>query len=188
MHISKIKDYAFQKTAKIANGDYSMKKNSNLFWILLVGFIWALGNSADPEQGDTSSIVISVHKTPTCGCCKLWNSHLEENGIKVKSYDHDPFALNRMKKQLGIGENLASCHTGTSKNGYFFEGHIPAKFILEFLMDPPEGAIGLSVPRMPMGSPGMEMGDMFDPYSIILVKEDGTTEVYAEIATMQDQY
>ena len=55
-------------------------------------------------------------------------------------------------------------------------------------MNPPEGAMGLSVPRMPMGSPGMEMGDMFDPYSIILVKEDGTTEVYAEIATMQDQY
>ena len=74
---------------------------------------------------------------------------------------------------------MQSCHTGVSADGYFFEGHIPAKFVTAFLANPPENAAGLAVPGMPAGSPGMEMGDRFNPYSVILVKKDGTTEVYA---------
>ena len=188
MRISKIKDYAFQKTAKIANGDYSMKKNPGWSWFLLGALLWGAISNSGTVQNDELKITIDIHKTPTCGCCKLWSAHLEDNGIIVKNHDHDPFALDRMKEKIGIEKNLASCHTGISENGYFFEGHIPAKFILKFLMDPPEGSMGLAVPGMPMGSPGMEMGDMFDPYSIILVNKDGTTEVYANIETMQDQH
>ena len=170
-----------------------MKKNPGLFWLFLIVIAWMSGqwwpnSSIAPERESSDGIIIDVHKTPTCGCCKLWSAHLEDNGIIVKNHDHDPFALDRMKEKIGIEKDLASCHTGISENGYFFEGHIPAKFILKFLMDPPEGSIGLTVPGMPMGSPGMEMGDMFDPYSIILVNKDGTTEVYANIETMQDQH
>ncbi len=163
-----------------------MKKNPLLFWLLLFGCVWWVGGHNESGGENSSGLIIDVYKTPTCGCCNFWVSHLEKSGIETRTYDYA--SLHEVKERFGIKEDLVSCHTGVSKSGYFFEGHIPAKFILKFLMDPPSEAKGLAVPGMPMGSPGMEMGDRFDPYSIFLVKLDGSIEVYAEIKTMEDQY
>lgn len=144
----------------------------------------ACSSSSEPETRD--AIAIEVFKSPTCGCCGKWVAHLEESGFDPAVRNKN--SLESIKKKLGVPANLQSCHTGVSANGYFFEGHIPAKLIAEFLASPPENAAGLAVPGMPAGSPGMEMGDRFSPYSVFLVKTDGTTEVYAKVNAMEAQY
>lgn len=97
------------------------------------------------------------HKSPYCGCCGEWTKHMEENGFTVEEKLHDD--MNAIKRDLGIkNEQLYSCHTAEI-NGYVFEGHIPAEDIKAFLENPPRNAKGLTVPGMPMGSPGMEYGD-----------------------------
>lgn len=144
----------------------------------------ACSSSSEPEMRD--AIAIEVFKSPTCGCCGKWVAHLEESGFNPAVRNEN--SLESTKKKLGVPTNLQSCHTGVSANGYFFEGHIPAKLIAEFLANPPENAAGLAVPGMPAGSPGMEMGDRFSPYSVFLVKKDGATEVYAKVNAMEAQY
>jgi hypothetical protein len=127
-----------------------------------------------------------VYKSPTCGCCVKWIDHLEDYGFTA-SIDH-PADLDGVKKKLGISAQTASCHTAVSEQGFVFEGHIPGPVIQAFLASPPEQAIGLAVPAMPMGSPGMEMGDMFQPYKVFQINEDGTLEVYASIDESNQQY
>jgi len=129
---------------------------------------------------------LTVYKSPTCSCCKVWIGHLEANGFSATVNHPDNF--NEVKKKLGITSRTASCHTAVSEQGYVFEGHVPAKYIEAFLAEPPEGAIGLSVPAMPVGSPGMEVGDRFQPYDIIQMNKDGSTQVFASIASADQQY
>ncbi|WP_269620255.1 DUF411 domain-containing protein [Zhongshania sp. BJYM1] len=129
---------------------------------------------------------LDVFKSPSCGCCGKWVDHLEEHGFTTKVYH--PGDLDQKKVALGVPRNLSSCHTGVSENGYFFEGHVPASVVASFLANPPADAAGLAVPGMPVGSPGMEMGGRFTPYSVILVKNDGTTEVFARMESYNDQF
>ncbi len=119
--------------------------------------------------------VITVYKTPTCGCCKMWNAHLEQAGFTVKSVDLPH--LNEVKAEYGIPPALQSCHTGVV-DGYVIEGHVPAEDIKRLLAEQPEAA-GLTVPGMPVGSPGMEVpGQPAQPYDVLLVS-NGQTSVYA---------
>ena len=134
----------------------------------------------------TQGIAIEVFKSPTCGCCDKWVSHIEGNGFAPTIRNRNSF--DDIKKQFNIPANLQSCHTGVTSDGYFFEGHIPAKYIVAFIANPPEGAIGLAVPGMPAGSPGMEMGDRFPPYEVLLVKADGSTEPFATVSSLEEQY
>ena len=120
-----------------------------------------------------------VHKTPTCGCCKKWVKHLEDNSFSMMIKDHQN--LQKIKTQYSIKPKYQSCHTAVSKEGYIFEGHIPSKFIKNFLEDPEPNAIGLSVPGMPLGSPGMEVEGRFMPYDVLVLYKDGSSKVYAEI-------
>ena len=120
-----------------------------------------------------------VHKTPTCGCCKKWVKHLEDNSFSMMIKDHQN--LQKIKTQYSIKPKYQSCHTAISKEGYIFEGHIPSKFIKNFLEDPEPNAIGLSVPGMPLGSPGMEVEGRFMPYDVLVLYKDGSSKVYAEI-------
>lgn len=131
--------------------------------------------------------VLDVYLTRTCGCCGGWVEHSREQGFhSLRNYlDYDE--LNAVKAEHGIAPRLQSCHTSVSADGYVFEGHIPARVIQQFLADVPEGAMGLAVPGMPTGSPGMEMGDRFDPYDVLLIREDGTTAVYTHIASADQQ-
>ncbi len=127
-----------------------------------------------------------VLKSPTCGCCEGWMEHLDESGFSTR-YEH-PADLNQRKAELSIAPQYQSCHTGISKQGFVFEGHVPAKFIAAFIDNPPAGAIGLSVPGMPIGTPGMEMGERFTPYTVWALQQDGSARPYAQVATAAEQF
>ena len=134
------------------------------------------------EQGYSSSknkFSLLVHKTPTCGCCKKWVKHLEANNFSTMVNDHQN--LQKVKEQHSIKPKYQSCHTAVSQDGYVFEGHIPSKFIKQFLANPEADAIGLAVPGMPLGSPGMEVEGRFMPYDVLVLYKDGSSKVYAEV-------
>lgn len=121
---------------------------------------------------------ISVLKSASCGCCKAWGEHMREAGFTVTEKDLPLADLNAAKVKAGLKEGQTSCHTA-SADGYVIEGHVPAREVNRLLTEKPD-AIGLTVPEMPYGSPGMgEAGDDADPYDVLLVKRDGTTEIYA---------
>lgn len=119
---------------------------------------------------------LSVTKTPWCGCCAAWITHMREAGFTVAVHEEDD--LTAIKARMGIAPNLQSCHTGEVE-GYAIEGHVPAEDVLRLLAERPE-ARGLTVPGMPVGSPGMEMGNRHDAYEVLLILKDGTTEVFAK--------
>jgi hypothetical protein len=129
-----------------------------------------------PGRARATDLSIEVWKSPTCGCCKDWITHLEENGFSVTSYDE---GNSEARKRLGMPIKYGSCHTA-SINGYTIEGHVPAREILRLLDEEPE-AIGLSVPAMPRGSPGMDgpmYGGVVDPYDVLLITRDGEASVF----------
>lgn len=117
---------------------------------------------------------ITVWKTPNCGCCREWVSHLRSNGFDVVTHDVKDTAP--VRKKLGLVEKYGSCHTGLLGE-YVLEGHVPAKEIRRLLREKPT-ALGLAVPGMPAGSPGMEMGNTRDAYDVLLVLKDGNSRVY----------
>ena len=153
-----------------------MIKFFNLIFIIFAISISSL------EQGYSSSqnkFSLLVHKTPTCGCCKKWVKHLEANSFLTMIKDHQN--LQQVKDQYSIKPKYQSCHTAVSQDGYIFEGHIPSKFIKQFIANPTADAIGLSVPGMPLGSPGMEVEGRFMPYDVLVLYKDGSSKVYAEV-------
>ncbi len=131
------------------------------------------------SQEISEKFSLLVHKTPTCGCCKKWIKHLESKGFSSTTKDHK--SLQEVKEKYNIKPEYRSCHTAVSEDGYIFEGHIPSKYIAQFLSEKNPNAIGLSVPGMPLGSPGMEVGNRFAPYEVLILFKDGTSNVYAEI-------
>jgi len=150
-------------------------------YLILLVFVMTLSlESSDTNtQNIDSQFDLMVHKTPTCGCCKKWVDHMEENGFSITTEDHQ--SLTMIKDDLQIQPKFRSCHTGVSQEGYFFEGHVPGKYVAQFLSESNPGAIGLSVPGMPLGSPGMEVDNRFTPYDVLIHFQDGTSKVYAEI-------
>lgn len=132
---------------------------------------------APASAADTASPSIEVWKSATCECCGAWVKHLEANGFTVKVNAADPSALASLKRQAGIGDKLASCHTAKI-DGYVIEGHVPGPDIKRLVAEHPD-AVGLTVPGMPLGSPGMEQGMEFEPYDVLLIKKDGSTETFA---------
>lgn len=160
--------------------------STKLLISVMVFFASALaGVSAHADQ-NAAAIHLDVHKSPTCGCCTLWMDHLAENGFTTTA--HHPDDLGAFKGELGVPVRYGSCHTGVSKEGYLFEGHVPARYIRAFLDNPPEGALGLTVPAMPVGSPGMEYKDQFMAYDVLLLKADGEVEVYTSVESYEQQF
>ena len=117
---------------------------------------------------------VEVWKSPTCGCCAKWVEHMEANGFKVAVRDQGNTAA---RKKAGIPQALGSCHTALV-GGYAIEGHVPAADVRRLLKEKPD-AIGLAVPGMPIGSPGMEQGNQRDRSDVLLVARDGKSSVYA---------
>lgn len=146
----------------------------------------ALAACAEEKGPATEAVALTTYKSATCGCCKLWVKHARDNGFAVTAKDVDD--LNGVKNRHGIEPRFQSCHTSVSREGYVFEGHIPARLVRRFLQSPPAGARGLAVPAMPPGSPGMEMGDRFVPYQVLQLNADGSHSVYAEIQSADQQY
>ena len=134
-------------------------------------FIAALFMAGSVHAAD----VIDVHRDANCGCCKDWVKYLQANGFEVR--DHVESNMSAVKERLGVAPRLGSCHTGVI-DGKFVEGHVPAADILKLRAQP--DLIGAAVPGMPMGSPGMEMGEHKDAFKVIAVGNKGEQSVLAE--------
>ncbi|MBZ1391439.1 DUF411 domain-containing protein [Psychrobacter pacificensis] len=139
---------------------------------------------------DTSSTILkkisaTVYKDANCGCCKEWVSYAEDNGLSATAHDVEDLSL--FKERYSVPQQMRSCHTTVTTDGFVFEGHVPAKYMAQFLANTPAQAIGLAVPSMPVGSPGMEYEGKFMPYKVMQLNKDGTTEVYADIESPQQQ-
>lgn len=153
--------------------------NTRLFAGLLV-VAAVVGHSEShaqsPAGGRPSSIArITVYKDPNCGCCKEWIEHLRKHAFTVTAKDTSD--VSGIKRSGRVPQQLASCHTAFV-NGYVIEGHVPADDIKRLLKEKPKVA-GLAVPGMPIGSPGMEVGNRKDKYAVIAFSRDGSTSVFA---------
>ena len=128
-------------------------------------------------QGQANSVQVEVWKSPSCGCCKDWIAHMEKSGFRFTVHETGNTAVRqRMRIPLALG----SGHTAVIGR-YAIEGHVPAKDVQRLLREKPE-AVGLTVPGMPIGSPGMdgpEYGGRRDAYDVLLVAADGSTRVYS---------
>ena len=122
-----------------------------------------------------SAVQPVFYRSPGCGCCHLWTERMAEAGLPVLMEDSDDLA--GLSQRLGIPAGLEGCHVGEIE-GYVVSGHVPPEDIRRLLSERPE-ARGLVVPGMPIGSPGMEMGDRVDRYDVLLLARDGTTSVFA---------
>lgn len=121
-----------------------------------------------------AATTVEVYKSPACGCCEKWIDHLRDNGFSVHA--NNVSNIPGIRQKLGMPENIGSCHTAKVGN-YVIEGHVPAADVKRLLKEKPK-AIGLAVPSMPPGSPGME-GSRAVPYDTLLVRADGSTQVFA---------
>ena len=124
------------------------------------------------QQSVAADIV--VYKSPTCGCCGKWVEHMESAGFSVDVESRRGLAP--IKRELGVPRRMQSCHTA-KLGDYFVEGHVPADLVKQLLADKPD-IKGLTVPGMPMGSPGME-GLRKDPYNVLVIEKDGRARVHA---------
>lgn len=146
-----------------------MKRRSFLQVVAAVGFGLTMNAYA-------ALPVVEVYKSASCGCCTGWVEHLQANGFTVKAQNvPNP---SDYREKFGIPQALGSCHTGRVA-GYALEGHVPAREVKRLLAERPK-AKGLTVPGMPVGSPGMEVeGQGSDAYDVLLVKADGSHSVYS---------
>ncbi len=138
------------------------------------------------ELNHNESIELLIFKSPSCGCCTKWVEHISE--MEFTPITKDINANSNTKAKYQIAPEYRSCHTAVTRDGYAFEGHVPAKYIKQFLKEQPDNSIGLAVPGMPIGTPGMEAGERFQPYQVLILFKDGTNEVYADILTYSDQF
>lgn len=127
-------------------------------------------------QAATPAVPAQVWKDAGCGCCEAWVAHLRANGFRVQVHDGGNDAA---RKRLGIDPRYGSCHTALI-GGYAIEGHVPAREIHRLLAEKP-AALGLAVPGMPVGSPGMDdpaYGGRKDPFDVLLLSRSGGAKVY----------
>jgi hypothetical protein len=144
-----------------------MRKFSAVFSLVAAIAVYAACSSADPVE-------VTVYKSPTCGCCAKWIDHLETGGLVVKAVDVE--RMSRIKKENGIPAALSSCHTAIV-DGYVIEGHVPVEDVLRLLDERPD-VVGLAVPDMPIGSPGME-GPNPEAYDVVAFTKQGSTSTFA---------
>ena len=148
---------------------------SRRFWLMGALMLPLAGMAASPQR-----IAMEVWKDPGCGCCKDWIAVMEKAGFSVRVSDTGNKGV---RAQMGLQAKLGSCHTARVA-GYVIEGHVPAREIHRLLREKP-GAMGLTVPGMKVGSPGMD-GPTYkgrkDPYDVLLVRPDGSTSVYQKYA------
>jgi hypothetical protein len=132
-----------------------------------------------PDRGTpvpSKPVEMTVYRSPTCSCCGRWLEHMKKNGFLIK--DIKTTDMESVKSRYGVPDSLQSCHTALV-SGYVVEGHVPAGDVAELLKKRPR-ATGLTVPGMPMGTPGMEMGGKADPFAVLEFDKDGTTRVFHE--------
>lgn len=144
--------------------------------ILAISLILASGAAICAKKEDsTKPVDIVVYRSPTCGCCEKWLAHLKQNNFNIQDIVTDN--VQAIKDKYGVSQEMASCHTAIV-DGYVVEGHVPAKDILTLLKTKPK-VIGISVPGMPKGTPGMETGEAKDPYDVISFDRDKRFEIFS---------
>ncbi|MCL4184506.1 MAG: DUF411 domain-containing protein [Burkholderiaceae bacterium] len=144
--------------------------------VLLLGALAPGLSRRASAQARQPGPLVEIWKSPTCGCCKDWIRHMEDNGFRVKANDSGNVAA---RTRLRVAEKFGSCHTAQVA-GYALEGHVPAAEVHRLLKEKP-AAVGLAVPGMPIGSPGMdgpEYGGRKDPYDVLLIQANGSAAVY----------
>ena len=139
------------------------------------GLLLAMPLATIPSLTVAVSRQVEVWKDPTCGCCKEWIAGLRNAGFTVTAHDSGNVAA---RENAGVARQYGSCHTAII-DGYAIEGHVPVREIERLLTERPK-AIGLAVPGMVIGSPGMEQGSRVDPYTVLLLLRDGGSSAYAK--------
>jgi len=119
---------------------------------------------------------VTVYKDPSCGCCTKWVEHLRSSGIRLAV--HDRGDMDALKDSLGVPMALRSCHTAVAGR-YVIEGHVPATDLKRLIASGPRDVLGLAVPDMPAGSPGMEMSGRRDRYDVIAFSPNGKTRIFS---------
>jgi hypothetical protein len=142
--------------------------------VVVLAAVAAVGASMAAQRA-AATPTIEVYKTPTCGCCGNWVTHLEEHGFTTHVTDLDD--LSDLKASHGVPARAQSCHTAIV-DGYVIEGHVPAADVRRLLKERPQVA-GLAVPGMPIGSPGMEYGTTVQPYDVLTFDAAGQLQVYS---------
>ena len=146
-----------------------MKMLMLVITLLCTGLVWAESKQAEKP------LDIVVHRSPTCNCCGKWVEHLKQNNFNVKDIVSND--VQDIKNKYSVTQELASCHTATI-NGYVVEGHVPANDIKTLLKTKPD-VIGITVPGMPSGTPGMEMGGKKDAYQVISFDKKNQHQVFS---------
>lgn len=138
-------------------------------------------NNLAPRQTAASDIplppvvkTVVAYRSPTCGCCGEWVKRMEAAGFIIE--DHITEDMEAVKQRYQVPDNLISCHTAIA-DGYVIEGHVPPNDVQRLLQEEPK-VLGIAVPGMPIGSPGMESGDIREPYAVYSFTQDGHTEVF----------
>ena len=124
-----------------------------------------------------STPVLTVYRSPSCGCCGVWVDHAKKHGFKIEDIKTEE--MEALKQKHNVPAELASCHT-TIIDGYVMEGHIPADDIKRFLAEKPDDLVGLAVPGMPIGTPGMEARNIKQPFQVLAFNDKGEVEVFKE--------
>jgi hypothetical protein len=137
-----------------------------------------LGAAAQSKPSAAPGQKVTVYKTSSCGCCRLWVDHLKASGFDVQAMDVSAADVRAVSKAAGLPEDGTSCHTAKIGN-YVVEGHVPASDIQRMLKEKPAIA-GIAAPGMPMGSPGMEQGGAKEAYDVLSFTKDGKMAVFAK--------
>ena len=152
-----------------------MKVNNKVILLVSAVLLLIVSGLVVAQQRDARAKVL-VYKTPTCGCCAKWVGHMEKAGFEVETRDLTD--LSAIKNQYGVQRSLSSCHTAIV-DGYIVEGHVPPEFVTKLLEERPD-VKGITVPGMPIGSPGME-GPNPQAYDVLSFDAAGKTAVFAHV-------
>jgi hypothetical protein len=154
----------------------SMSRRAMLASLMKAGAIGCGLAAVLPAMARADAASITVYKDPSCGCCTKWVEHLQAAGLRPAV--HDRSDMDALKDSLGVPAALRSCHTAVAGK-YVIEGHVPAGDVKRLLSNAPKGVLGLAVPDMPAGAPGMEMSGRRDRYDVIAFSANGKTSVFA---------
>ena len=131
----------------------------------------------ETESNYSGITEMTVYRSPSCGCCGVWVDHAKKHGFRIEDIKTEE--MEALKQKHNVPAELASCHT-TIIDGYVMEGHIPADDVKRFLAEKPDNLIGLAVPGMPIGTPGMEARDIKQPFQVLAFNDKGEVEVFRE--------
>lgn len=149
--------------------------SKRFFAVAIAAMTLCVSPAAQQRVPDPS---VDVYKTPTCGCCSKWIDHMRSAGFRVRFTDMPQAELDKVKAKHGVPAVAHSCHTALA-GGYVLEGHIPAGDVKRLLREKPK-VVGLAVPGMPPGSPGMEVAQpRLPPYDVLSFDKQGKTQVFS---------